>query len=291
MTTYQEFAIAYPMLMAVVLFIFGASVGSFLNVVIHRLPIMLEREWQQMSAEFLNITIEPCKEAFNLIVPRSRCPKCNHGIKAWQNMPIISYLLLKGQCYNCQAPITLRYPIIELITGLLTLAVYLKFGFSLQCLAAFCLVWALIALAMIDIDTQLLPDNLTIPLLWLGLICNSFELFVPLKNAVLSSAGAYLSLWLFLKAFKLITGKDGMGYGDFKLFAAFGAWFGWQALPFILIFASMAGALIGLLILYFKKQDRDTPLPFGPYLCAAGLLYLLIGQELVSWYLGLFMLG
>lgn len=250
---------------------------------------MLEQEWKKLSREFLGITPEQTDEQapYNLIIPPSTCPQCHTAIKPWHNIPVFSYLCLKGRCKACQKPISIRYPLIEFITALLTLFIFWQYGLSYQFLAASLFSWLLLVLTMIDIDTQLLPDNLTIPLIWLGLIVNSFELFIPLQNSVLSAAGAYSFLWLFVWLFKLITGKEGMGQGDFKLFSAFGAWFGWQSLPFILTLASLVGAIIGIIILKSQKQSNDTPLAFGPYLCMAAYIYLLFGQAIIDWYLSL----
>lgn len=287
---YINFAHDYPLLAMLCLFIVGLSIGSFLNVVIYRLPIMLEREWTAMSKEFLKLDYTPPQRRFNLILPHSTCPQCQTKLKWWHNIPLISYLILKGQCASCKQKISIRYPIIELVTGLLTVLAFIQFGATFQFLAACLFIWILIALTMIDIDTQLLPDNLTQPLLWLGLLANSYNLFVPLTEALYSAVGAYVFLWGFVQLFNLITKKEGMGHGDFKLFAVFGAWFGWQALPMILILSSLAGAIIGIIILKCQDEGKDTPIAFGPYLCAAAFVYLMWGSQLINWYMQWFRL-
>lgn len=247
---------------------------------------MLEREWRVMSAEFLNVEVSKPNDVYNLLKPRSSCPNCKKPIRVIDNIPIISYLWLKGRCNYCSNKISIRYPFVELLTAILTTLLYFKYGMSAQLLAGALFTWLLIALTFIDLDTQLLPDNLTIPLIWLGLLTNTNNIFISINNSVLSAAGAYLFLWGFVWIFKFITGKDGMGYGDLKLFAAFGAWFGWTALPFILIFSSLFGAIVGVMILKFTNQSKDTPLPFGPYLCLAAYLYIIFGDWFINWYLG-----
>jgi len=269
--------------------VLGLMIGSFLNVVIYRLPIMLERSWKAECAILLEQSSDELgaqKESFNLVIPNSHCPNCQRPIRAWENIPIISYLFLKGQCAGCQAKIPLRYPAVELFTGLLSLFVAYHFGVSWLTLLALVLTWALIALSVIDIDHQLLPDNMTLSLLWLGLIVNTFGLLAPLTDALWGAVFGYLSLWFVYWCFKLLTGKEGMGYGDFKLLAALGAWLGWQALPLIIILSSFVGAVLGVTMLIFQGKDRNTTIPFGPYLAIAGWVALIWSHELISWYLG-----
>lgn len=285
--SYIQFAAQNPIAFSIYFIFVSLCVGSFLNVVIHRLPIMLNRQWTTLSSEYLNIEMKHNEETYNLAFPHSTCPKCQCKIKPWQNIPILSYLLLKGKCHTCKTSISIRYPLVELATALLGYIIFIKYGLSIQFLCGVFLCWILIALTMIDFDTQLLPDSMTIPLIWVGLLLNSFEVFVPLTNSLYSAVGAYVFLWLFVYIFKLITGKDGMGEGDFKLFSAFGAWFGWQALPLILVLSSFAGAIIGIIILKLSKKGSDTPLAFGPYLCIAAYIYLVYGKEIIHWYLSL----
>ena len=278
-------------LFAAVVFVFGLLVGSFLNVVIHRVPVMLERAWRR---ECLSLDgKEPPPEApYNLVVPRSACPACKAPIGALQNIPVISWLLLKGRCSNCSKPISARYPIVELFTALLSAAVAWKFGFGWTTTAALILTWFLVALAFIDIDTQLLPDSLTLPLLWLGLLvalllpADGGRLPVDLRDAVIGAIAGYLSLWCMFHLFRLLTGKEGMGYGDFKLLAALGAWLGWQMLLPLLIGAAGVGAVVGIAAIVLKARDKGVPMAFGPYLAAAGWLMLMFGPELVDTYLG-----
>lgn len=286
--------------------ILGALVGSFLNVVIHRLPIMMEKGWLKQCLEYIQWQSEQSKnalqglvevnqstlkkaladnKAFNLFTPASCCPHCKHKIRPWQNIPVISYLFLKGKCSNCKHSISPRYPLIELITAILTGFTAWHFGFGLAGLSAFILIWALIALTAIDLDTQLLPDDITLPLLWLGLILNSFGTFTTLFEAITGAAAGYLALWLLYWTFKLLTGKEGMGYGDFKLLAALGAWLGLSMLPLIILVSSIAGALIGIGLIIFARHGRSTPIPFGPYLALGGLVALFWGQEITQQYL------
>ncbi len=262
----------------------GLCVGSFLNVVIHRLPRMLERGWEAQAAEQRGET-PPTHPAYNLVVPRSACPACGHRIGALENVPVVSWLLLRGKCSACGAPISSRYPFVEVLGALLALAAFWRFGVTWQALAACVLLWTLTALTFIDFDTQYLPDSLTLPLVWAGLIANMFELFVPLKTAVIGAVAGYLSLWSVYWLFKLIRGKEGMGYGDFKLLAALGAWLGWQMLPLIVLLSSVVGAAIGLLLIVFKGRDHNVPLAFGPYLAIAGAIALFFGPALVKMYL------
>lgn len=266
------------------IFVLGLLVGSFLNVVIHRLPLMMHREWLHQCHDMLELP-ETETEVLTLSKPRSRCPHCGHAITALENIPVLSYLLLRGRCKACKAPISKRYPLIELLTAIISGIVAWHFGFGFAAMGALFLSWALIALTCIDIDHQLLPDNITLPLLWLGLIFNLFGIFTDLHSAVIGAMAGYLSLWLVYHAFRLVTGKEGMGFGDFKLLAALGAWLGWQALPMIILLSSLVGALVGIGLILFKQQHRDNPIPFGPYLAAAGWLALVWGDALTQGYL------
>ena len=264
----------------------GLLVGSFLNVVIHRLPKMMENEWRNQCAELHgDAPIE--NEPFSLIRPRSRCPSCGHPISALENIPILSWLWLRGKCSDCQAPISPRYPIVEAVTGLCSAAAAAYFGYGWMLLGALLLIWSLIALTFIDADTQLLPDSITLPLLWMGLCFNLFGVFADLSSAVLGAMVGYLSLWSVYWAFKLVTGKEGMGYGDFKLLAALGAWLGWQMLPLIILLSSLVGAAVGIVLIILARQGRHVPIPFGPYLAAAGLIALIWGKDLTQMYLRL----
>lgn len=265
--------------------IFGLVIGSFLNVVIHRLPKMMEQEWRAQSLEFLGQEPAEPETRMTLSTPNSTCPHCGHAIRPWENIPVISYLFLRGKCSNCKAGISLRYPLVELLTGALTLVVVHHFGASWQSLLAFAFTAMLIAMSMIDFDTQLLPDKLTLPLLWLGLIANSFGLFTSLQDAVWGAVAGYLVLWSVFHLFKILTGKEGMGYGDFKLLAALGSWMGWQALPMIILLSSLVGAIIGISLILFRGRDRQIPIPFGPYLAIAGWIALLWSDEITGAYL------
>ncbi|MCC5795808.1 MAG: prepilin peptidase [Methylophaga sp.] len=265
----------------------GLLVGSFLNVVIHRLPIIMRRDWQSQCDELNGHNNPQPTETFTLSRPRSRCPHCGHVITALENIPVLSYLLLRGRCKECKSPISPRYPLIEALTGTLSVVVAWHFGFTTACAAALLMTWALIALTFIDVDHQLLPDNITLPLLWLGLLFNLFGTFTSLNSAVIGAIAGYLSLWLVFHGFKLLTGKEGMGYGDFKLLAALGAWLGWQFLPAIVLLSSLVGAVVGLSLMLLKKQQQDQPIPFGPYLAVAGWLALVWGEAINQWYLSL----
>jgi leader peptidase (prepilin peptidase)/N-methyltransferase len=276
--------------------VLGLLVGSFLNVVIHRLPIMKEREWHAEARLILGTAFyepprpEGAKEKpYNLVVPRSACPKCGAQITALQNIPVISYLFLRGACANCKTKISIRYPLIELFTGVLSAAVAWKFGFTWYCGAALVLTWALVALSAIDIDHQLLHDDITLPLLWLGLVlslASTPESALPVdpRTSILGAVFGYLSLWSVYKLFKLVTGKEGMGYGDFKLLAALGAWLGWQMLPLIIVLSAFVGAAVGIALIVVRGRDRNIPIPFGPYLAAAGWIALIWGDQLVTFY-------
>ena len=280
----------YPFLVISIGLIFGSVIGSFLNVVIHRLPIMLEAEWGSQAREILqnDDQSEPSdqqeQKVFNLILPNSHCPHCQHPIRPWENIPVLSFLFLKGKCSSCDAAISLRYPLVEIFTGLLTAAVLTVVGLSATGLACCALTWALITLALIDYDHMYLPDDITLPFLWLGLICNYFELVTTFSNAFWGAIIGYMSLWLVYQSFKLVTGKEGMGFGDFKLLGLLGAWMGWQLLPLIIILASLAGAIIGGSLLLMGRE-RSNPIPFGPFLAIAGCIALLWGPEINLAYL------
>jgi leader peptidase (prepilin peptidase)/N-methyltransferase len=264
--------------------ILGLLVGSFLNVVIYRLPIMMEREWQTQCNE-LNGVKDKNAAPFTLSQPRSACPHCQHAITAIENIPVISYLFLGGKCRDCRAPISIRYPIIEMLTGLLSAIVAYYFGFDWPCLGALLLTWTLIALTFIDVDHQLLPDSLTLPLLWLGISFNFYGQFTTLEASVIGAIAGYLSLWSVYHIFKLVTGKEGMGYGDFKLLAALGAWLGWSFLPSIILLSSLVGAVVGLSLMLFRRHQLDIPIPFGPYLATAGWIALIWGESINTAYL------
>ena len=273
-------------LLATTLLLLGLVVGSFLNVVIYRLPLMMEAQWRSDCCELLEVEEKQSTQKFNLATPNSHCPQCKASIEAWQNIPILSYLLLGGKCHNCEARISIRYPIIELTTGLMTLVLILYFDASLALLGAMLLTWSLIALTMIDVDHQLLPDDITLPLLWLGILFNLGDGFVSLQASVLGAIVGYLSLWSVYWLFKLLTGKEGMGYGDFKLLAALGAWLGWQAIPLIILLSSVVGAVVGIALMILQRRGKDIPIPFGPYLAMAGWISLLWGDQLTAMYLG-----
>ena len=279
-----ELLIQTPALLYTTVGLFALAVGSFLNVVIHRLPLMMEQAWRRECAELTGEEV-PAAERLSLALPGSRCPHCGHALRARENIPLLSYLFLRGRCSACAQPIGARYPLVEAGTALLSILVVWHFGVTWEAGAALILTWGLIVLAGIDIDTQLLPDSITLPLLWLGLLLSLAGGFASPRDAILGAALGYLFLWTIYQGFKLITGREGMGYGDFKLFALFGAWLGWQALPMILILSSVVGAVIGLALLTRRGQDRHTPLPFGPYLAAAGWLALLWGDSLNGAYL------
>lgn len=305
-------------------------VGSFLNVVIHRLPIMMERAWTHSLNEYLeeqeqtpvqssqahaseasmsstdehrqplepagalqsdtdvpSRTADALAQPFNLAVPRSRCPECQQLISAWQNLPVISYLLLRGKCANCKHPISVRYPLVELLTMILSLVVAWQLGPTAQAALGIVVTWFLVALTMIDLDHKLLPDNLTLPLMWIGLLAATLPIFAGLHDAVIGAALGYLILWSVYQLFKLITGKEGMGYGDFKLLAAIGALLGWQALPIVILLSSLVGAVVGMSLIALTGRDKNIPIPFGPYLAAAGWIAMLWGEALSNWYYGL----
>lgn len=268
-----------------VLGLFSLAIGSLLNVVIYRLPLMMQAEWRIQCQNLLSLTQE-APSNLNLFFPRSFCPQCRQIIPFWHNLPILSYCLLRGRCHVCRKSIPVRYPLVELLSLVFSLLTLWHFGLSVTAAFALLFIWTLIVIFFIDLEHQMIPDSLSLSLLWLGLIANTQSLFTSLPDAVLSAVAAYLSLWLLIKLFYLVTGKIGMGHGDFKLFAAFGAWFGWTELPFILFFSAVTGAMIGLIYLKTTHQSRETPIPFGPFLCMAALLSLFYGESIVLWYLG-----
>jgi len=283
-----------PLLFFAVVFAFALVVGSFLNVVVYRLPIMMDREWREQCEELAKTppgsnTVE---ERFDLIVPRSRCPSCGTMIKAWQNIPVISYLMLGGRCAKCRNSISARYPLVELSTGILAALCAWRFGVGAEALMAIILTLGLLPIALIDADTQLIPDSIVLPLLWIGLAMSLFHpvagaetLFIGPKDAIVGAIAGYLSIWSVYQLFKLVTGKEGMGFGDFKLLAALGAWLGWQDLPLIVLMSAVVGALVGIGLMVFKRRERSVPMPFGPYLAAAGWIAMMWGDAIRSAYL------
>lgn len=289
----QELFSTSPAAFITVAFVFSLLVGSFLNVVIYRLPIMLEREWRAQCEETVasppgDLPAGP----FNLMVPRSRCPSCKHQITALQNIPILSYLVLRGKCANCRTPIPLRYPLIEFCTALLTAVVAWRFGFGWEAGAAILLTWSFIAISVIDFDQQIIPDTISLPLVWIGLGLSLFHpvagaeaLFIDPKTAIIGALAGYLSLWSVYQLFKLMTGKEGMGYGDFKLLAVIGAWLGWQMILPVILLSAVVGAIVGIALIVLQGRDRSTPIPFGPYLAAAGWIGMMWGQQIVTGYL------
>ena len=308
--TVVELLQSSPVLLAGIAFLLGLVIGSFLNVVIYRLPIMMDRDWRRQCAELAaeadghaagsktpasaQLQRDAAARPFNLVVPRSSCPACKAQIRAWHNIPILSYALLRGRCAACGARISLRYPVVELLTGVLSAVITWHFGFTWEAAAALVFTWSLIALSGIDLDHQLLPDSITLPLLWLGLLISlgepsdpGFSVPVDPRSSIIGAAVGYLSLWSVFHAFKLLTGKEGMGYGDFKLFAVFGAWFGWQMLLLIILLAAFTGAVAGIALIALRRHGREVPIPFGPYLAAAGWIALLWGPQLIERYLHL----
>ncbi len=273
-----------PALFAAVVALLSLAIGSFLNVVIHRMPKMIERQWRIEVAESSGQTA-PAEPRYNLMVPRSQCPACAHAITAMENVPVISYLLLRGKCAGCGKRISPRYPLVELLTAVLSGFVAVHFGFSWNTAAALLFVWAMIALAFIDLDTFYLPDDITLPLLWAGLLFNVNGGFVDLQSAVIGAIAGYLSLWSVFWGFKFATGKEGMGYGDFKLLAAIGAWLGWKMLPVVIMLSSFVGAVIGISLIACARQERGSPIPFGPYLVLGGLIAMFWGDAIVKYYL------
>ncbi len=286
-----------PVWFAGSVFVLGLIIGSFLNVIIYRLPIILERDWRAQAADMLRADGDPNPapnppERFTLSTPRSACTKCKAPITALQNVPVVSWLVLRGRCASCKARISARYPLVELTTALLSAWVAWHFGFGAAAACALLVTWALIALTGIDVDHQLLPDNITLPLMWAGLLAAvvfgpsaGVALPVAPKDAIIGAAAGYLSLWLIFHLFKLVTGKEGMGYGDFKLFAALGAWLGWKLLPLVIVLSAATGAVLGILMIALQGRDRRAPIPFGPYLAAAGWLALMYGDSLLEGYL------
>jgi len=268
----------------------GMCIGSFLNVVIYRLPIMMQRDWHEQCCELLDIKNEDVteQEKFNLTLPRSACPACQHKITAFENIPVISYLFLKGRCSSCKVKISPQYPIIEIVTGLMTAYVAWHFGFSLQTLGAVFFTWALICLSVIDLEHSLLPDDITLSFLWLGLACNIFGIFTDIYSSLIGAMLGYGILWIIFISFKAATGKEGMGYGDFKLLALLGAWLGWQYLPLIILLSSITATVIGIAMIIFKGRDKAAAFPFGPYLAIAGWIALIWGDQLTAIYLGSF---
>ncbi|GGY76142.1 prepilin peptidase [Marinobacter zhanjiangensis] len=276
-----------PWLLYLTVLFVSLCIGSFLNVVILRLPKMMHQEWRCQCQEFLEVPEGERKseETVTLSRPASTCPSCGHRIRPWENIPVVSYLFLRGKCSNCKTRISPRYPLIEAITAVFSLITVWLLGPSAGTLWALALVWALIALTMIDFDTQLLPDNITLPLMWLGLVLNYFGYLTDFTSAFWGAVAGYLSLWSVYWLFKLVTGKEGMGHGDFKLLAAIGAWLGWQLLPAVVLLSSLVGAIVGISLMVFRKHGREVPIPFGPYLAAAGLLSLWFGDEILfGWY-------
>lgn len=289
-----------PWLFTAIVFIFSAVVGSFLNVVIHRFPVMMKREWHQECCGYLEEyhdkliapvikqlkkPIDEYPKRYNIIVPGSSCPKCKADIKPWHNLPILGWLLLGGKCANCKTAISKRYPLVELLTACMVSYLALHYGPTLEFVVTTILTLVLICLTGIDLDEMLLPDQLTLPLLWLGLLLNINGLFTDLNSAIIGAVAGYLSLWSVFWGFKLLTGKEGMGYGDFKLMALFGAWFGWQLLPLIILLSSIVGAIVGIGLIITKKIHQSNPIPFGPYIALAGWIAMLWGEEITQWYL------
>lgn len=274
-----------PLFLTGTVFILGLLIGSFLNVVIHRLPIMMEREWQTQARDFLNLEHPAGEDTLTLAKPASRCPHCGHGIRWYENIPLLSYLWLRGKCSSCGASIGLRYPLVELLTAVLSAVVAWHFGFGWQAGAALLLTWALIALSLIDVDHQLLPDSITLPFLWLGLLLSLFPVFADMQASLIGAIAGYLSLWIVYQLFRLVTGKEGMGFGDFKLLALLGAWMGWQSLPMIILLSSAVGAVLGVTLMLVQGRDRHQPMPFGPYLAIAGWIALLWGERISDAYL------
>lgn len=282
---FLDFLATSPTALITTTLILGLLIGSFLNVVIHRLPKMMLADWQTQSREILELPPEPQPKPYNLILPHSHCPHCNHQIRAWENLPVLSWLFLKGRCSGCKTPISKRYPLIELTCGLLSAFIAWHFGFGWQTATMLILTWGLLAMSMIDVDHQLLPDSLVLPLLWLGLIVNSFGIFTSLTDALWGAVAGYLSLWSVFWLFKLVTGKEGMGYGDFKLLAMLGAWGGWQVLPLTILLSSVVGAVLGVILLRVRRLEGGAPMPFGPYLAIAGWIALLWGGQITDSYL------
>jgi len=277
-----------PWLFYTAILFLGLCVGSFLNVVAYRLPLMMERDWKNDCHDFLELappSVDSRLSSLNLATPASACPNCGHNLRAWENIPVLSYLLLKARCSSCGTKISIQYPMVELLTGIASLGVALTFGVTLQTLAALLFTWVLLALTLIDLKKQLLPDNMTLPLLWSGIFFSFFELFTDLKSSVIGAMAGYLILWSVYHLFKLLTRKEGMGYGDFKLLAALGAWAGYSYLPQIILVSSVVGSVAGITMLLFGKTKQQQPIPFGPYLAVAGWIALLWGETINETYL------
>jgi len=287
MNALSAFFSSYPTVFPWMAGILGLAVGSFLNVVIYRFPIMMERKWREQCQDLLKPSKKSLQnsERFDLIAPGSSCPACGHSISALENIPVASFLWLRGQCSACGKGISWRYPFIELLTGILTAFVAGHIGYGIPAFAAMIFTWFLIALFFIDYDQQLLPDDITLPLMWTGLFFNVFGVFTSPNSAIIGAISGYIFFWLVYQGFKLATSKEGMGYGDFKLLAALGAWLGWQILPFIVLLASLIGAMVGIFLILFFSLDRRRPIPFGPFLCAAGWVALFWGDTLTRYYL------
>ena len=284
--TLLDYLASHVLAFALVAGLLGLVVGSFLNVVIHRLPKMMEHDWQGQARELLYPEQpQPDQPVYNLVLPHSHCPRCEAEIKPWQNLPLISYALLRGRCGNCRERISVRYPLVELLTAVLSMVVAWQFGFGWPAAGVLLLTWALIALSLIDADTQLLPDAIVLPMLWLGLIVNSIGLYTDIHSALWGAVFGYLSLWSVYWLFKLVTGKEGMGFGDFKLLAMLGAWGGWQVLPLTILLSSLVGAILGIIILKTRGDSNSTPLPFGPYLAIAGWIAIIWGDWITGTYL------
>jgi leader peptidase (prepilin peptidase)/N-methyltransferase len=283
MSLIQSFQ-TFPVLFVTAVTVMSLAIGSFLNVVIHRLPKMLERQWRDELSELNGQEVAPLPR-YNLMVPRSACPACGHAIGALENVPLISYFALRGKCAGCKARISPRYPLVEALTGVLSGYIAWRYGFTWQTLALLVFVWSMIALAFIDLDTFYLPDDITLPLVWAGLLANMGGLFVDLQSAVIGAIAGYLALWIVFWGYKLATGKDGMGYGDFKLLAAIGAWLGWKMLPVVILLSSLVGAIVGISLIVFARHGRNVPIPFGPYLVLGGLIALFWGDQLLHYYL------
>lgn len=280
-----DFTASNPLAFIFCILLLGLLVGSFINVLVYRLPIMMQRDWQKEAREILGLPAEDAESRFDLLLPHSHCPQCQHLIKPWENIPVLSYLALRGKCASCRTAISKRYPLVELASGLLSAFIAWHFGMTWQTTALLLLTWGLLAMSLIDCDHQLLPDSLVLPLLWLGLIVNAFGLFTSLENALWGAIAGYLSLWSVHWLFKIITGKEGMGHGDFKLLAMLGAWGGWQILPLTILLSSLVGAILGIIILRLRHAQQSTPIPFGPYLAIAGWTALLWGEQITSGYL------
>jgi leader peptidase (prepilin peptidase)/N-methyltransferase len=281
-----------PALFLLAVGLLGLVVGSFLNVVIHRLPVMMERQWRAQCEQWLSGQDgAPPPERFDLVQPRSRCPQCGHTISAWENIPVLSYVMLRGKCSACGKAISLRYPIVELLTAALSVAVAWRFGLTWQTGLALLLTWALLSASFVDLDHQLLPDAILLPTLWLGLLASLFGVFQDSRASIIGAVAGYLSLWSVYHVFRWLTGKEGMGYGDFKLFALLGAWLGWQSLPLVILLSSLVGASVGIVLILAMGRDRNLPIPFGPYLAGAGWITLLWGQDILHWYSSAWMGG